>query len=197
VCGYQSNNKQGKAGEAMNKIKSTLAVLALLAVAASPALAQDKKYYLGGSIGSSIYTESCQELPRPCDDNDTGLRGYAGYYFNRHVALEFGFAGLGSVVSQGLKARQVIAGDASGLLVFPLFGNSGIHTFGRLGIFRARTKVFGEVEANTAWTYGAGLGYNLGFVGIRAEWQRFDNVGGGATGEDTIEYLSVGGLIRF
>jgi opacity protein-like surface antigen len=181
----------------VNKIKSILAVVALLASVVGPAAAQDKKYFLGGSFGRAIYTESCETLARPCDDTDTGLRGYAGYYFNRHVALELGVAGLGSVVSQGLKARQVFAGDASGLLVFPLFGNSGLHAFGRAGLFRARTKVFGEVEANTAWTYGAGLGFNLGFVGIRAEWQRYDNVGGGSTGEDTIEYLNVGGLIRF
>jgi hypothetical protein len=69
--------------------------------------------------------------------------------------------------------------------------------FGRLGIFRARTKVFGEVEVNTAWTYGVGVGYNLGFIGIRAEWQRWDNVGGAATGEDDINYFSVGGMLRF
>lgn len=182
----------------MNKIKSILAVLALLGVAAGPAAAQDKRViYLGGSGGWSIYSESCQELPRPCDDSDIGLRGFAGYEFNRRVAVELGFAGLGTVMSNGLKARNVLASDVSGLLHFPLVGNAS--AFGRLGIFRARTKtpINGEVETNTAWTYGAGLGYNLGFIGIRLEWQRFDNVGGGATGEDTINYFSLGGMLRF
>jgi opacity protein-like surface antigen len=195
VYGYQSNNKQEKAGGAMNKIKSILAVLALLAVAAGPAVAQDKKVYLGGSGGWSVYSESCQELPRPCDDSDLGLRGFAGYEFNRRIAVELGFAGLGTVISNGQKARSVLAGDVSGLLHFPLVGNAT--AFGRFGMFRARTKVFGEVETNTAWTYGAGLQYNLGFIGIRAEWQRFDNVGGGATGEDTINYFGIGGMLRF
>lgn len=185
----------------MNKTKSILAALALLALAAGPAAAQDrpapqrKVVYLGGSVGQSIYSESCEQLPRPCDDSDLGLRGYAGYEFNRRVAMEAGFAGLGTVMSNGQKARSVLMTDVSGLIHFPVLRNGSV--FGRLGIFRGRTKVFGEVEVNTAWTYGAGVGYNLGFIGIRAEWQRWDNVGGGATGEDDINYFSIGGMLRF
>lgn len=178
----------------MNKIKSMLAVLALLALAPDPAAAQDRKYYLGGSYGMALYRGSCETLPRPCDDTDTGLRGYGGYRFNPRVGMEVGFAGLGHAESQGLKALQVLAGDVSGLLTFPLAG--GLSAHGRLGIYRARYKVFGEAKQNSGWTYGAGLGYDLGFVGIRAEWQRFDKVGSGP-GEDTVEYWSVGGMLRF
>lgn len=185
----------------MKKTKAIAAVLALLAVAAGPAAAQDrpaperKVIYLGGSVGQSVYSESCELLPRPCDDTDLGFRGYAGYEFNRRVAVEGGFAGLGTVVSNDQKARSVLMTDVSTLIHFPVLGNGSV--FGRLGIFRGRTKVFGEVEVNTAWTYGVGVGYNIGFIGVRAEWQRWDNVGGGATGEDDINYFSIGGMLRF
>ena len=185
----------------MNKTKAISALLGLLALAAGPAAAQDrpkperKVVYLGGSVGQSIYSESCELLARPCDDSDFGMRGYAGYEFNRRVAVEAGFAGLGTVESAGQKARSVLMTDVSTLIHFPVLGNGTV--FGRLGLYRGRTKVFGEVEVNTAWTYGAGVGYNLGPIGVRLEWQRWDNVGGGATGEDDINYFGIGGMLRF
>jgi hypothetical protein len=178
----------------MNKTKFIVGALALLALA-SPAAGQDSKYYIGGSYGMSLYRGSCELLATPCDDKDTALRGFAGYRFNRSVGMEIGFAGLGHVESAGLKARQVIAGDASALITFPLAAGFSAH--GRLGIYRARSKVFGDAKQNSGWTYGAGLGYDLGFIGVRGEWQRFANVGTGGIGEDTIDVWSVGGLIRF
>jgi len=46
-------------------------------------------------------------------------------------------------------------------------------------------------------TYGAGLACNLWRIGLRAEWQRYQNVGTGNTGEDDIDVFSVGALVRF
>jgi OmpA-OmpF porin, OOP family len=185
----------------MNNIKYLLAVLAL-AIAAAPAAAQDKPapvkktIYFGGSGGRSVYSETCEvQAITPCDDTDFGWRAFAGYEFNRRLAVEAGFADLGAVESAGTEIRSVLASDISGLLHFPVLGNGTV--FGRVGLFRARTKVGGAVEVNAAWTYGAGVSYNLGLIGFRVEWQTWNNVGGGATGEDNANLFSVGGMLRF
>ena len=185
----------------MNNTKYIWAVLAL-AIAAAPAAAQEKPapvkktIYFGGSAGRSVFSETCEvQAITPCDDTDIGWRAFAGYEFNRRLAIEAGFADLGAVESAGTEIRSVLASDITGLLHSPVLRNGTV--FGRVGLFRARTKVPGSVEVNAAWTYGAGVGYNLGLIGLRLEWQTWNNVGGGSTGEETVNLFSVGGMLRF
>jgi opacity protein-like surface antigen len=73
-------------------------------------------------------------------------------------------------------------------------------------MYRARTTVDQQgpgvvtphaAGTNSGFTYGAGVGYNLWKLGLRAEWQRYDSVGTGDTGEDTIDVFSVGAIVRF
>lgn len=195
----------------MNNIKSALALLALLAVAA-PAAAQEKAIYLGGSLGYGQYKSTCKRLLVPCDDQDTAWRGFAGYQFNRHLAAELGYGDLGEVTGNGLLPSGAAtyklnskAWDLSALASIPIAGR--LDALVRLGMYRARTTEdqeggFGTLRAgatNSGLTYGAGLGYTLGIIGLRADWQRYDNVGGSAivAGEDDIDVFSFGVLVRF
>lgn len=178
------------------------------ALAAAPAAAQDKGLYAGGSVGQAEYADICDDFSgvRTCQDHDTGWRVFAGYNYNRNFALELGYAELGeaAVESPGLAFVSRVTGfDLSALFSFGIADRLSL--FGRLGAYRMRTAVDFSVggvpgddgETNTGFTYGAGLGYQLGKLGLRAEWQHWDNVGGGTTGEETIDLYSVGLLWRF
>jgi OOP family OmpA-OmpF porin len=174
-----------------------MAILGFLAAAvAGPAAAQDKGVYVGGSFGAVVYEESCANLPRPCDDHDGGWRVFGGYQFSRHFAAELAYANLGRVESVG-GDRDTKSADLSGIVSFPVAG--GLSIFGRLGGYYARTKFSaGGSDAGGGFTYGAGLGFDLGkILGLRAEWQRWANVGGAGAGEDTIDLFSIGALVRF
>lgn len=183
----------------------------LVAALAGPAMAQDYQgLYLGGSVGYSQYKDICKFLLIPCDANDTAWRGFAGYQFNRYVFLEVGYGNLGEVTGSGdllgspaTYNREVKAWDLSGLLAFPVAGELAV--LARLGAYRARTTedqagAFGTLHAagtNSGFTYGLGAGLTLWKLGVRAEWQRYENVGVPDTLEDDIDVFSIGAFIRF
>jgi len=190
-----------------------VAILGLLAAAASgTAGAQDRGIYLGGSWGQAEYADTCDDiaLVTGCKDNDTAWRFFAGYQFNRNLALELGYADLGIVRAEGTFLGtptrfigEVKGFDLAGVLSFNVVDR--LSAFAKLGGYRMRTTVdvnFGgtdtrDGETNSGLTYGLGLGYDLWKLGVRLEWQRYDNVGGGSTGEDTIDFFSIGALLRF
>jgi len=197
----------------MKMSTTLLAALGLAALAvASPAVADDKGIYLGGSFGLAQFGDSCDDVALltgntgGCQDKDEAWRAFAGYRFNKTVAVELGFADLGRVTAQGA-AQSVEAErrswDLSALFSLPI--TERLSAFGRLGVYLAKTSLklvapagtSESGETNSGFSYGAGLGYQLGFLGLRTEWQRWDNVGGGTTGEDTIDLFSVGVLIQF
>ena len=178
------------------------------ALVAAPAAAQDKGLYAGGSVGQAEYADTCDDFAgvSSCKDHDTGWRAFAGYSYNRNFALELGYADLGevTVASPGLAFVAKATGfDLSALFSFGIADRLSL--FGRVGGYRMRTQADFSVgglpgnsgESNTGFTYGAGLEYQLAKLGLRAEWQRWDNAGGGTTGEDTIDLYSLGLLLRF
>ena len=94
--------------------------------------------------------------------------------------------------------------DLSAVLLFPVAERLSL--LGRVGMYRARMVVeeraagFPDIHqagTNSGFTYGAGAEFRLGKLGLRAEWQRYENVGVAATGEDDIDVLSVALLFRF
>jgi OOP family OmpA-OmpF porin len=204
-------------------------VLAALAVAATliacPALAQGKDesgIYLGGSIGYSQYKDTCKNLFVPCDDTDTAWRAFAGYQFNRNWAAELGYGDFGDAQGSGpipaggngaFKTHSY-AFDLTGIGAFNL--TQRLSMFGRLGAYMGRTtrdieytafpaSNVQDAKTNSGFTYGAGLGYTLGRLGVRAEWQRYDNIGtnsnsaiiGEASGTDEVDVFSLTLLFRF
>ncbi|HEV3008460.1 MAG TPA: outer membrane beta-barrel protein [Burkholderiales bacterium] len=186
----------------------------LAAALAAPAAAQDDSgLYLGGSLGYSQYKDSCKMLIVPCDGNDTAWRAFAGYQFNRYVALEAGFANLGEVTGSGIfntgtpgnfSVAVDEAWDLTAVFLIPV--TSRLSGLARVGMYRARTTIdvsnegfpdIHEAGTNSGFSYGAGAEFRLGPIGLRAEWQRYENVGVAATGEDDIDVLSLGLLLRF
>lgn len=183
-----------------------LVVLGLLAAAVSgPASAQ---FYVGGSVGYTQFKDICEVANVPCDDNDTGWRAFGGYQFNQYFALELGFADLGEATGSGAIGSFAVevkeAVDLSALLTFPVANRLSLLL--RLGAHRVRTTVdqegpgFGTLhdsKTGSSFTLGAGAEYSFGKLGVRAEWQRYDNVASGTDAESDIDVFSVGLLFRF
>ena len=82
--------------------------------------------------------------------------------------------------------------------------------YGKLGLYHAETKrnitgTLGPItstdndkETNTDLTFAFGARFDITRnLGLRAEWQRYLDVGGGEIGEDDVDVLSVGVLWRF
>ena len=71
----------------------------------------------------------------------------------------------------------------------------------RAGAYRARTTEdqtgASAGGTNSGLTYGLGAGFMLWKLGVRAEWQRYDNVGTPSTRKDDVDAISVGALIKF
>jgi OmpA-OmpF porin, OOP family len=204
--------------------KAALAILAMAAaLVADPAAAQgsdESGLYLGGSAGYSQYKDTCKNLFIPCDGNDTGWRFFGGYQFNRNWSLELGYADLGEAEGAGpipaggnatFRTRSY-AFDLTG--IGSVFLTQRLSLFGRLGAYMGRTTReieftnfpnVDEAKTNSGLTYGAGLGYTLGRFGMRAEWQRYGNIGtnqnsgieGGPSGTDEVDVFSLAFLFRF
>jgi OmpA-OmpF porin, OOP family len=188
--------------------------LALLSASllAFPALAQspDSGFYIGGHLGQAEAKDSCDDFNAPgisCDDKDTAWRVLGGFQFNRNLAIEGAYTDLGefSASGPGGSARaEASALELTGVGAFPL-GNA-FSVYGKAGIYRGEvdgrldaTLVSGSAEdTNTDFTFGAGVKFDMTQnVALRAEWQRYNDMGGDDTTETDVDVLSVGLLYRF
>lgn len=195
-----------------------VAGLAAAAVAAPAAAQNDTGLYLGGSAGYSQFKDTCQNAPLPvaCDDHDSTWRAFVGYQFSRHWGMELGFGDAGRATGQGPVPNSLGGGSGDFRIEFESMADltavaripviAGLSALGRVGIYRGRTTVDTRSNAgttheggtNSGFTYGAGAEYLLfDHIGVRLEWQRYDNVGVGSTGEHDIDAYNLGLLWRF
>jgi OmpA-OmpF porin, OOP family len=201
-----------------------VAILGLAAVlVAGSAVAQSADpsgIYLGGSLGRSQYKDTCKNLFIPCEDQDTAWRFFGGYQFNRNWAVEVGYADFGEATGTGPIPAGGNAGFKLHSSAFDLTGIGSLYVsqrlslFGRLGAYMGRTTrdteftnfpALNDAKTNSGFTFGAGVGYDLGRLGVRAEWQRYDNIGtnqnsaiqGQPSGTDEVDVFSLALLFRF
>ena len=203
-------------------MKTIAAVAVLIVFFNAPALAQDRGFYLGASVGQVQHQDACGAAAFSCDDKDTGFRLSAGYQFLRYFALELGYADLGesfageTIAGAGVNVkREVMASDLTAVGILPL--GERFSLFAKLGTYAARTELAGsgarvggpptftrtvvtvsgeEVNAGLTFGLGAGFQFTRNF-GMRAEWQRYAEVGGDEIGEVDIDVMSLGLLYRF
>jgi OOP family OmpA-OmpF porin len=169
------------------------------ALIAPAALAQPQMpgWYVGGSLGQSEFKDC--GLPG-CDDKDTAWRIFGGYEINRNFAVELGYTDLGEVSAPGASA-EATAWELVGVGSFPVADRFSI--YGKLGGYRADTEAriggLSRDESNTGITYGVGAQYDFTrTVGVRAEWQRYADVGDdNVGGEGDVDVLSVGVRVKF
>jgi OOP family OmpA-OmpF porin len=189
--------------------KVIFAALLAAGFISAPVFAQQSKasWYAGGSFGQSKANDACDgasELGFSCDDSDTAWKIIGGYQVNRNFALELGYTDLGEVSASGGGLNASIESSAwelVGLGILPLANRFSL--FGKAGLFRSESDlnisgIANESETNTGLTFGVGAMFDVtSNVSVRAEWQRYQDVGGGDTGEADVDVMSVGALFRF
>lgn len=196
---------------------------------ARPALPAGGEWYLGLTVGSSNVGDTPDVVPLAgtsagvlvSDERDPGVKALAGYRFNRHLAIEGGYAWLGQFqfsnqastpAAGALTADTRVIGlflDAVGLL--PL--GRGVTALAKVGVvgseLRTVRTVTGAVTpaaglSTTAYADEANLKYGLGLqidlgarAAVRAEWERFVGLGSAQTGEVDLDVYSIGLMLRF
>ena len=155
--------------------------------------------YLGASIGQSSSDDFCQDL-QDCSNNDKNWKLFAGMRLNENIVLEGGYANLGTLQGKDTSGNAV-SQDTTAFTVAGVAGfllNDQIEVFGKAGAARWSAKHHSasgdDKETGTDVLVGAGANYDLGDnMGIRAEWERFKDVGKPSldTSGD-IDLLSVG-----
>jgi OmpA-OmpF porin, OOP family len=192
----------------ISKARAGMAVLGIAGAMAfaGPALAQDTGFYAGLSLGQSTADDACTGVSGPgisCDDKDTAWKIFGGFQFNRHFALEFGYTDLGEVSASAPGVNVSIESSAFELVavgMLPIADKFSI--YGKLGMYRGETDASAPgqsiSESNTDLTFGVGVRFDLTKnLGVRAEWQKYTDVGGGDIGTADVDVISIGVLFRF
>lgn len=200
----------------MSKARTGLAILGLASAMAfvSPAFAQDTGFYVGGALGQTSFDVDCTGATS-CDDEDSSWKIFGGYQFNKHFALEFGYADLGEATAS-VSLPPFTANGALKATVWELVAVGSMpiadrfSIFGKIGLYRGDTDFdvtvpglgsASESDSNTDLTFGIGARYDFTRnLGVRLEWQRYQDVGGefgGVTLESDVDVLSVAVIWKF
>lgn len=217
ASGAFNSNPKGKIMK-LKKLVLALAVLGTTAIVAPAAIAAemmagDAGWYAGLSAGRADYKDGCDTsgtgFVGSCDDDDTGWKVYGGYQFTKSWGVEFGWVDFGEIDAKGtilgipVTAKAEVDGwTLSGVGTLPFSNNfSG---FAKLGIIRAKVDMKGTVagvpvsvgdDSPTEWTAGLGVKYDFTQnVSLRAEWERFNDLG---DLESDIDLISLGVVFKF
>ena len=185
-------------------LKSLPAFLLLLPFGS--ANAADSGFYIGGSVGQATL-----ELPTDpdfeFDENDTAWKLLAGYNWDLgkfDIGIEAGYAYLGEPgIGDSTASIQYELGGFNG------FGLAGfeigpVDLFAKAGFIAWDSEVridgsevppefrFSDTETGTDFAYGIGASWNVGKLGIRAEYEGYD-----IQDTDTVFMWSLGLTYRF
>lgn len=191
--------------------KVFVAFFLLTTVSISNAQDTANGFYVGVGVGHSDQKDACDDISGSCDDTDTGWKIFAGYEFNQYLSLEGGYADLGESDADTIVLGIPVSADAeitgfflSGIASWPI--NDSFSVFGKLGAiyWDVETDADGggisvsEDENGTDLMFGVGAQYDFtDNIGIRAEWERFNDVGDSDTGESDIDLISGSLVYRF
>ena len=192
-----------------SKAKAGLAIVGLASAMAftGPAFAQDSGFYAGLHIGQTSADDACTGISSPgvsCDDKDTAWKILGGYQFNRHFAVELGYTDLGEASASGFGVNAAIEATAFEVVavgILPIADKFSV--YGKLGMYRGDTELTSNVgvnesETNNDLTFGFGVRYDFTKnLGVRAEWQKYQDVGGGEIGETDVDVISIGVIWKF
>ena len=198
----------------VNKSKTALATLsfAVATAFAGSALAQSQTQetgaYAGLSIGQAKAKDACDGVPGAgisCDDKDTAWKIFGGYQFMRYLGAEAAYTDFGKAKASGGSTTAEIKSNAWELVAvgsYPI-GTSGFAPYVKAGFYRGEAKLSSNVGVSgkgtdNDWTAGIGVRYDImRNVAVRAEWQRYNGVGGGDVGKSDVDVLSIGALYKF
>jgi len=159
-------------------------ILGVPSLAMAQMKAADSGWYIGASVGQADMDQ--------VNDKDTSLKILGGYQFNRNLAAEAGYTDFGKTSSGGTEVKAT-AWEGVGVGILPIGDRFGV--FGKAGFFWGETKSGGTSSDSVELTYGVGAHFDITRnLRLRGEWQKYTDVGDGAT---DIDVLSVGVVFRF
>jgi hypothetical protein len=181
-----------------NKSRSILAAALLLA----PALAlADGGIYLGAGVGrANLRDENVPGGGAVFDAKSTAYKGFLGYRFGGlplvDLAAEAAYTDFGAPTEDtGARSLQYKLKGASvaGLAILPL-GPIDLYGKGGMLSWNLDRMVNGATQTNkgTSPFYGAGLGFKLFGLGVRAEYEYYK-----VKNIDSVQMLSVSALYQF
>lgn len=186
----------------------TLAVLAG-AMLAAPAISraqglldESTGFYVGAGIGSVDLDNPCPAGSH-CDDNGTVWKIYGGWQLNKWLSAELGYMNFpdadfrgttgGGTPYRGSVDTWGITAFAVGRIPIPIGAFDRLSVLGKVGTMyydRDRDNNIGAFRGDDhgfAFAWGLGLQYTFNErVGLRAEWERFENVGDSGSGRGDI-----------
>jgi OmpA-OmpF porin, OOP family len=184
----------------------------LTATAVAPAAAEGDLYnWVGASIGNTDfnYNNLSGITPGSIDNSGNGWKIYLGFPITKSIGLEVGYMDLGEASITGATGNT--SNTRAKVYNFDLVGNydfnESFSLLGKAGIYRwgmhSDTVIGGK--GSTAdddgfdFHYGLGLQYNPNReIGLRLEWERFNNMGfKGTTGETDADLFSLGAVYKF
>jgi OOP family OmpA-OmpF porin len=174
----------------MNKIKAAALAAVVGAAVAFPTVSQaqmkgDSHWYIGGGLGQADVKEA--------DDGDTSMKIFGGYQINKNFAAELGYTDFGKGNDGGTEFKAN-AWELVGVGILPLAGGK-FDVFGKLGFFWGEIKGGGASEDSVELTYGVGGSWHITpQFSLRAEYQRYTDVGNGAS---DVDVLGVNVVYRF
>jgi OOP family OmpA-OmpF porin len=189
-------------------IAAMLGAAVMAVPAASMAQARgDTGWYVGASVGQSKASHVDCTGFSSCDTTAAAFGILGGYQISRNFAAELGYHDFGRVTLSAPAGSANIKADAAelvGLGAYP-FANQ-FSVYGKVGAYHAESRASAPIaglgsgslrDRNTDLTFGFGARYDVTRqAGVRAEWQRYKNVGGGDTGKHDIDVVSIGLIWR-
>lgn len=179
----------------VRKLRIVLATL-ITAFSATPQAADG--LYLGAGIGLATFKD--QVGTETVEADDAAFRGFIGWRFDGvpliDLAVEAAYTDFGrpSQTMAGQNVQFKLTGPSlAGLLILPL-GPVDLYAKGGVLSWQSERSAAGLTasQSGTDAFYGAGVGFYLWKVGIRAEYERFQ-----IKDVDRLEMLSVNVLFQF
>lgn len=183
-------------------MKKIAAVVLLSAVVAAPAFAADEGFYAGITLGSGKPNVTPVTGTALSKSSEFIYGGLAGYQFNKNLATEVAFTGVGKVTDV---AGNTAKGDAFSLSVvgmLPLSDN--FELLGKLGASSAKTTASAgatnQGATRTGLTYGIGAQYSVSQnLGLRFGYDRYPvaTLNAGIKTNANANVLTVGAVYKF
>lgn len=162
----------------MQLIRAASLALACVATTA-PALAYEGTAPLGLYVGGGITQSRFDATTFSVDNKDKSWKAIAGWRFQDYAAMELNYVDFGNATASAAPLGVPSASEASATSLFvvgtvPL---QWLNLYAKAG--GARTQAKGSIrgvpfnDSSTRFAYGAGLGWRLDSLAIRAEYEKY------------------------
>ena len=182
----------------MNPRSAVVPAVLLLSILCSSHLHAADGLYLGAGIG--VATVKDQVNTETFDSDDASFKAFVGWRFDLvpviDLAVEAAYTEFGRP-SQRLAGQDVrfkLKGPSlAGLLIFPM---GPVDLFGKAGVieWKSDREVAGTTSSSSGTDafYGAGVGFTVWKIGVRAEYERYQ-----IKDIDRVDMFSLSALFQF